>query len=724
MKKIWATFISLFLVGFTSIAAQDYFEQTNGPLGGFISSIAIASNGDIYAGTSGWGYLGYGNIPNGVKGHGLYRSTDNGEIWLPINIYYHNILALGINSDGCIFAFGEENSAGYSYTCIIFSTDNGNTWLGNSINIIVNCFSADMYGRIYAGTSENGIYFSDDDGANWQQIGSSSNVLDINALLIDSSNYIYAGCPAGIFRSTDHGTNWTRVNYGITNSDIRSIVKKSNGDIFAGSYGGGVYRSTNNGDRWEEINAGLVNRRIKTLAISSNGEIYAGSDGDGVFISTDNGNNWNQKNSGLSHKSVNCLVLAANGDLFSCNHGGGIFKLKENTSNWVHNGLNITDITTLIINADGTIFASVYATGISKSTDNGGKWEYKNAGIAHPYVNAFVTTPNGNIYAGTGHWGSTEEGAIFRSTDGGDNWEQQKIPNNYIYSLAVNKITEVLFAGTTHGLYFSSDNGDNWECVGFEGLRVHSLSLNSNGEVFAFTEDGLFSSLDNGSTWNNLHVWGSYITIAPDDKVFCIQGKKLIVSTNNGISWDEKDLPTEYIYCLVADELNKIYLGSYGAIYSLKETEENWNVFNSGLPRNSINSIGFDADGYMYAATGGSGVFRSTNSITAIENENNVIPKHFLLTQNYPNPFNPSTTIKYSIPTLCSLLLGGARGGSNVILKVYDVLGREIATLVNEEKPAGNYELTFNGEGLPSGVYFYSLHAGDFHQTKKMLLLK
>ncbi|MFH1194502.1 MAG: T9SS type A sorting domain-containing protein [bacterium] len=89
------------------------------------------------------------------------------------------------------------------------------------------------------------------------------------------------------------------------------------------------------------------------------------------------------------------------------------------------------------------------------------------------------------------------------------------------------------------------------------------------------------------------------------------------------------------------------------------------------------------------------------------------LPTEYYLSQNYPNPFNPSTVIKYQVPSLQA-----------VSLKVYDILGREVATLVNEEKPAGNYEVIFNGEGLPSGVYFYSLHAGNFHQTKKMLLLK
>jgi len=88
-------------------------------------------------------------------------------------------------------------------------------------------------------------------------------------------------------------------------------------------------------------------------------------------------------------------------------------------------------------------------------------------------------------------------------------------------------------------------------------------------------------------------------------------------------------------------------------------------------------------------------------------------PDQYTLEQNYPNPFNPSTKIRYSIPQ-----------SSNVIIKIFDILGNEIETLVNEEKPVGTYKLTWNAVNLPSGIYFCHLRAGDFISTKKMVLLK
>ena len=101
------------------------------------------------------------------------------------------------------------------------------------------------------------------------------------------------------------------------------------------------------------------------------------------------------------------------------------------------------------------------------------------------------------------------------------------------------------------------------------------------------------------------------------------------------------------------------------------------------------------------------------NEATSIDKREELVIKKYRLFQNYPNPFNPSTKIEYSIPQR-----------SFVLLKVYDVLGSEVITLVNEEKSVGSYEVGFDASSLPSGVYFYKLQAGAFIETKKMVLMK
>jgi len=98
--------------------------------------------------------------------------------------------------------------------------------------------------------------------------------------------------------------------------------------------------------------------------------------------------------------------------------------------------------------------------------------------------------------------------------------------------------------------------------------------------------------------------------------------------------------------------------------------------------------------------------------IVDVENETGS-PSDFYLSQNYPNPFNPVTNVKYSIPQ-----------SSFVSIKIYDILGNEVATLINEEKPAGEYEIKFNGDNLSSGVYFYRLETNEFQKTLSMVLMK
>ena len=113
-----------------------------------------------------------------------------------------------------------------------------------------------------------------------------------------------------------------------------------------------------------------------------------------------------------------------------------------------------------------------------------------------------------------------------------------------------------------------------------------------------------------------------------------------------------------------------------------------------------------------------SGTFQ-VGSPTFVEDDKN-LPINFALEQNYPNPFNPSTKIKFAIPT------AGNNGNQSIqtTLKVYDILGNEVITLVNEEKSAGNYEVNFNASELSTGVYFYTIKAGNFSDTKKIILIK
>jgi hypothetical protein len=127
----------------------------------------------------------------------------------------------------------------------------------------------------------------------------------------------------------------------------------------------------------------------------------------------------------------------------------------------------------------------------------------------------------------------------------------------------------------------------------------------------------------------------------------------------------------------------------------------------------------FISDNIVYAGTSGQGVWsRSLNEIIGIRNISSDIPEGYKLYQNYPNPFNPNTIIKFNVPSNVKSQT------SDVKLYIYDITGREIETLVNEQLLPGTYEVTFVGSNLPSGIYFYQLRAGNYFESKKMLLIK
>ena len=138
-----------------------------------------------------------------------------------------------------------------------------------------------------------------------------------------------------------------------------------------------------------------------------------------------------------------------------------------------------------------------------------------------------------------------------------------------------------------------------------------------------------------------------------------------------------------------------------------------------GCGRTLVEGIGFYAD-FTCLTSGNRTTLNGCiingiqyGQIIGINQISNEIPIAFVLSQNYPNPFNPSTNIKFQIP-----------GSGLVKLTVFDVLGKEVQTLVNRQLSSGTYEADFDGSNLPSGVYYYQLEAGDYAETKKMVLVK
>ena len=173
------------------------------------------------------------------------------------------------------------------------------------------------------------------------------------------------------------------------------------------------------------------------------------------------------------------------------------------------------------------------------------------------------------------------------------------------------------------------------------------------------------------------------------------------------------DIPNSIID-IYKSSINEFHPSSYEWLGST--TVGGNGVFSYQLNDTTIEAVSVTAT----SVSGNTSEFSYLEVLTGVENEDETIPAEFSLAQNFPNPFNPTTKIKYSIPAFAV----GNENFRSVQLKIYDILGKEITTLVNDQKAPGSYEVEFNALNLPSGTYFYQLQAKGYLQTRKMMLLK
>jgi hypothetical protein len=185
---------------------------------------------------------------------------------------------------------------------------------------------------------------------------------------------------------------------------------------------------------------------------------------------------------------------------------------------------------------------------------------------------------------------------------------------------------------------------------------------------------------------------------------------------------------TNKLVLSIATTGNNIFVGTYkyiqdsGGFYISSNNGVSWNENHQGFNITpSVRAI-LISNNYVFIGTEENSIWRRPLSeLVGIQNIGTEIQSSFSLFQNYPNPFNPITKIRFDVANGFPVRTSG---NDKVVLKVYDVMGREVQTLVNESLKPGTYEATFDGSQLTSGVYFYKLIAGNFVETKKMLLIK
>ena len=708
--------ISLFVLLLVQICLAQWV-QTNGPYGGPVNCFAVSGT-NLFAGIGGlfvstnngtsWTEIGFtnynvnalavseGNLFAGTDGGGIFLSSDNGANWSAVNqgLPKDNYGYIRI-SDFAVM--GTNLFAGNLGGGVFLSTNNGASWM--TVNTGLNntfVWSLAVYGtNLFAGTYA-GVFLSTNNGASWTAVNTGGTNSTVLSLAVSGTNLFAGTNDSGVFLSTDNGASWIAVNSGLPNDEVWSLAV-SGTNLFAGTYDSGVFLSTNNGLSWTAVNTGLICTNIYALAVLDT-SLFAGTL-NGVFLSTNNGMNWRDVSPGITTRIVSLEAIGTS--VFAGNMWGGVYRLMDNETSWTRLNLQLPIFRSVSCFANvgsnlfaGTTMAFGSGPGVFLSTNNGITWNLVNNGLADIDILDLAVSGT-NIFAGT-------ENGVFLSTNNGEIWVKKGLEDTRVSALAV--LEQNLFAGTWgSGVFLSSNNGDSWTAVN-KGLPKDPYGY-IDISSFALIDTNLFIGI---STYPYYGIGG------------------VALSTNNGISWTmvNTGLTNLNINSLAVSSTN-IFVWTDDGVFLSSNNGSSWFSVNQNLPNympthNIYNTLVISGQN-LFAGTE-IGVWKRPISemITDVESTTE-LPKDFALYQNYPNPFNPNTKIKY---TVAPPNLPQGEALSKVILKVYDILGNEVATLVDEYKPAGTYEVIWNVKGLSSGVYFYQLKSNNYVETKKMILLK
>lgn len=281
----------------------------------------------------------------------------------------------------------------------------------------------------------------------------------------------------------------------------------------------------------------------------------------------------------------------------------------------------------------------------------------------------------------------------------------------------------------------TTDRGKTW--AGVEGFEqsVNSLATLPNGDVLAGTAGWIYKSTDGGNTWiakttGTLATLKRKITYDSMGTIYACSAYDFYRSDNGGESWislkNGFPLLNQYTtssFSVAISKDNVLYLSTgVGGRYFLVSSDKGatWNEEIATQAMSTWQESDFNNAGILYGRPLNNHLVAGTPNLVSVENKPGV-PSSYELFQNYPNPFNPSTTIEYSIPHIEK---NNTLSLQKVSIKIYDVLGREVSTLVDEYQSPGIYTKTFNGTDQSSGIYFCRLTAGGFSQTRKMVLLR
>lgn len=701
---------------------------------------------------------------------GIFKSSDGGETWQEKLIEtdpgqdYDAITSILVDTDNSSTVYAA------TYNGFLKSTDGGETWVSKEIQGRFRPDYVVALAMTPAGTNppaiyaiknfdRAGVYKSQDGGETWAD----TNIPNIDgsspwAMAVDPNNpnVIYVGTPDGrfgsyehLYKSTNGGNSWSLKDSGLPDSRRSTpssiVIDPRNSDVYVGIEDGGVYKSTDGAGNWNILGNTMDLASIHHLAVhpTLSSTVLAPVNSAGLAKTTDGGGSWDFLPGGRS--------------------SGPIAYYPQNPS---------------IIWAGG-------GTSVSRSTDNGENWtslRFLNCtpGPCESAASAILIRPENSdhLLVATSSWG----GVFARTTDGGQNWSQLGFtttalaadPNNsdVVYTgkenraqvFRYNNVWEsagaIEITGETGNvrdmevdsdskLYVAGSNGfwtwdgADWErLTGISSDDITALTIDRTitpGILYVGTgEDGVFVSEDGGITWIEFNDGLESLSI----NVLAVsdgEPKMIYAGTARGLWSTELSTVVASPAAVTlaspsneADDQPSTVAFSWGTeasatSYHLQvSTSSNFGSF--VFEDSTLTTTGADVGPLAYSTehywrvraknAGGIGPWSEAWSFTvaegtAVEELEEEVPQSYALHQNYPNPFNPATRIEFALPV-----------SSQVTLKIYDMLGREITTLVNDVLPAGRHSAEWIAVGFPTGVYIYRMVAGRFEESRTLTLME
>jgi len=720
MKKIiYGFFTAIFMLAVNFYAAANGLNSVHTSNGIFV--VAAGSQGNIlFSNSSG----------------STWNKTTSGTV------NFKSVFTLGT-------AVWYTSSAGkvYTSTTAINDINERNTGVNTSVNSIH--FTSAANGFL---CGDNGVVMkSADGGITWTPSATGISSVNLNSISFkDAMNGVTVGDNGKVFTTANGGALWTAETVNTTR-DLLSAKYFPDGIGVTGEWGVVLFKPS--GSTWEMPDM-RINSDITGIDGDSFNDIHV-CGGGGFIRNNINGNteflNF-EKNPMLADltdmvrfSGLGFAVSSKNNAVIRTTNGGTSWELPSGTLvtyGWVSkpgaSGDFLGNNMSLHPTDRNSIFIA-FGNKVYRSNNKAESWSAVGNQVPSGFTphSFFVSPVDTNI------WLMAIESSpdkVYRTTNYGQSWaEVLSMPfSNYGQPLEMDQ-------NDPHVFYFTPDNGGFWKSTD-DGATWNEISNNYpfrspcdiivmyDSSNVIFVADGItgsgqaiiFKSVNGGVNWTNVHTANSSEIPSMSNSIFDKSeiwatewsGSRVYKSTNYGESFaiNHQTGFSGWGSDICKEDPNLIITGSWGAAATMSlDGGVTWTNISQGLSGHG-GGILIPDRGYIVCHQG-SNVYKLNvvyDVITEVsENIISSVPVDFSLSQNYPNPFNPSTKINYTLPK-----------SDNVSLKIYNELGKEVSSLVDGFKNAGAYEITFNGNGLSSGIYFYKIQTSEFTATRKMLLIK